>query len=62
MQLGRFELEVLGYAKAAMNADVATAMRKLTPIDFHDEQYPPQPVDASRYTMVGVKKTSGGDY
>ena len=38
IQLGRFEKEVLAYAKASMNADVAKAVRKLIPIDFTEAQ------------------------
>ena len=49
---------MLAYAKASMNADVAKAMRKLTPIDFTELQYLSQPVDPSNYTTVVMKKAS----
>ena len=55
VQLGRFEKEVLGYAKAAINANVAKAMRKLTPVDFTELQYLPKPVDPRSYTTVLLK-------
>ena len=56
VQLGRFEKEVLAYAKVSMNADVAKAIRKLTPIDFTDSQYLPKAVDPQIYTTVVMKK------
>ena len=60
VQLGRFEKEVLAYAKASINADVAKAIRKLTPIDFPKSRYLPKPVDPKNYTTVVVKKASDG--
>ena len=56
VQLGRFEKEVLAYAKASMNADVAKAIHKLTPIDFTESWYLPKAVDPKKYTTVVVKK------
>ena len=52
VQLGRFEKKVLAYTKASMNADVAKAIRKLTPIDFTESQYLPKVVDPKNYTTV----------
>ena len=60
VQLGGFEKEVLAYAKASMNTDVAKAIRKLTLIDFNELQYLPKPVDPKNYTTVVVKKISDG--
>ena len=48
VQLWRFEKEVLAYAKASMNADVAKAIRKPTSIDFTDSQYLPKAVDPKK--------------
>ena len=56
VQFGRFEKEVLAYAKAPMNADIAKAIRKLTPIDFNDSQNLPKAVSSKKYTTVIVSK------
>ena len=39
-----------------MNADVAKAARKLTPVDFTDSQYLPKAVNPKKYTTAIVPK------
>ena len=61
VQLGRFEKEVLAYAKALMNADEAMEIRKLTPIDIIDAQYLSKAVNPKKYINVIVSKKIEGD-
>ena len=61
VQLENFQREVLAYVMPSTNADIAKAIKKLTPTDFTETEYLPKAVAPKKYTTVIASKKSDSD-